>query len=512
MTFEQYRQYDGIGLAELVAKGEISTSELLDCAIERAETVNPELNGIVIPLYEQAREEASRTQFERTGRSRKGATDSASAPFGGVPMLVKDLFQEIGGAPHYMGNAAMKAADHRAGSDSELVARLRSAGAIIFGRTNTPEFGLKGITEPESFGPTKNPWKFQRSPGGSSGGSAAMVAAGVVPLAGANDGGGSIRIPASNCGLFGFKPGRGRTPWGPGVTEQTHGMSMNHVLTRSVRDSAAMLDCIAGPEPGSPMNIAPPPRPYREEIGRDPGRLRIAYSTRSPINTPVHHKAVNSVASTVKALRSLGHEVEEATPDIDGEALARDWLLMWFVTAAATVDMVRRTTGCSTRRFEADTRLMASLGRSLNAVDYFAAYERKLACNRAFDSFLTSGNYDLWLTPTTAEPPPLTGETVTPKLQAFAGQLLSHARAGALMLRRDMLSAIARSNMKLTPFTQIANMTGGPSMSVPTYFSRRGYPMGVQFTGPHGSESMMFRLASQLEESRPWFHRVPVRI
>lgn len=512
MTVDEYRQYDGTGLAGLVARGEVSSADLLECAIERAEAVNPVLNGIVIPLYEQARDEAKHMLAGDPGSGASSTGDRTKAPFAGVPMLVKDLFQEIGGAPHYMGNASLKAADHRADSDSELVRRFRGAGALIFGRTNTPEFGLKGVTEPASFGPTKNPWKFQRSPGGSSGGSAAMVAAGVVPFAGANDGGGSIRIPASNCGLFGFKPGRGRTPWGPRITESTHGMSMNHVITRSVRDSAAMLDCIAGNEPGSPVPIAPPPRPYLEEVGRDPGRLRIAYSTRSPIHTPVHHKAVNAVASTVKELRSLGHDVEEAEPQIDGEALARDWLLLWFVTAAATVDQVRRITGCSGRRFEPDTRVMASLGRSLNAVDYFAAYERKLAYNRAFDTFLASGNYDFWLTPTTAEPPPLIGETVTPKLQAIAGQLLSHARAGSLMLKGDTLSSIARSNMKLTPFTQMANMTGAPSMSVPTYFSRRGYPMGVQFTGRHGGESLMFRLASQLEQSRPWFHRVPVRI
>ncbi|MFP4644330.1 MAG: amidase, partial [Spirochaetales bacterium] len=464
MTFAEFRQYDGIGLAELVARGEVTATELLECAIDRAQTVNPVLNGIVIPLYEKAREQAARFD-SRPGGLRAEKPPDADAPFRGVPMLVKDLFQEIGGAPHYMGNVALKAADHRAGSDSELVRRFRSAGAVIFGRTNTPEFGLKGITEPASFGPTRNPWKLQRSPGGSSGGSAAMVAAGVVPFAGANDGGGSIRIPASNCGLFGFKPGRGRTPWGPGVPEATHGMAVNHVLTRSVRDSAAMLDSIGGPEPGSPIPVAPPARPYREEVGRDPGRLRIAYSTRSPIHTPVHHTAVNAVTGAVSLLRSLGHEVEEAEPGFDGEALARDWLLLWFVTAAATVDMVRTITGCSARRFETDTRLMAALGRSLNAVDYFAAYERKLAYNRAFDAFLSGGPYDLWLTPVTAEPPPFIGTTVTPRLQAIGGQLLVSARAGSIMLKSGALSSIARSNMKLTPFTQVANMTGGPSIS-----------------------------------------------
>ncbi|MGH8530571.1 MAG: amidase, partial [Nevskiales bacterium] len=280
MNFEEYRKQDGLGLAQLVARREVTPSELLEVAIARAEAVNPKLNAIIIPMHEIARERAKQ---------------ALAGPFAGVPFLTKDLFQEYAGVQTAYGCKGLKAANIKAPVHSEITARWLKAGTVIFGRTNTPEFGAKGITEPDAWGPTRNPWNTDHVPGGSSGGSASAVSAGVVPMAGANDGGGSIRIPAAHCGLFGIKPGRGRTPWGPQYGELMHGAAMNHIVSRSVRDSAAMLDATHGPEIGSLYHIAPPERPYLEEVTRDPGKLRVGFSTRSPIGSKVHPEAIQAV-------------------------------------------------------------------------------------------------------------------------------------------------------------------------------------------------------------------------
>src|SRR5688572_23616063 len=252
MRFEEYRKHDGLGLADLVARREVNASELLEVAIARAEAVNPKLNAVIIPMHDIARARAK---------------ESLSGPFAGVPFLTKDLFQEYGGVRTAFGCKALKAAGYTAVEHAEITARWLRAGTVIFGRTNTPEFGAKAITEPDAWGPCRNPWNPDHTPGGSSGGSASAVAAGIVPMAGANDGGGSIRLPAGMCGLFGIKPGRGRTPWGPLYGELMHGAAMNHILSRSVRDSAAMLDATHGPELGSLYRIEPPERPYIEEVG-----------------------------------------------------------------------------------------------------------------------------------------------------------------------------------------------------------------------------------------------------
>ncbi|HXG28131.1 MAG TPA: amidase [Nevskiales bacterium] len=517
MNFDEYRKHDGLGLAELVAKKEVTPAELLEVAIARAEAVNPKLNAIIIPMYDLARERARQ---------------ALSGPFAGVPFLVKDLFQEYAGVRAAYGCKALKAANYTADAHAEITARWLKAGTVIFGRTNTPEFGAKGITEPDAWGPTRNAWNPAHTPGGSSGGSATAVAAGIVPMAGANDGGGSIRIPASACGLFGLKPGRGRTPWGPRYGELMHGAAMNHIVSRSVRDSAAMLDATHGPELGSLFRIEPPERPYIEEVTRDPGKLRIAFTTRSPIGMPVHPEAVRAVRETAQLLASLGHHVEGAEPEINGLQLAEDFITMWFANCAATVDEIKKQTGCGDSGFELDTLAMVAFGHASRASEYVAGYLRWSDYARKLGEF--HQKYDLLMTPTWAMPPARIGEIVTPRWQQVAMKILMALGLTRVVLNSGMIEKMVQENLKWVPFTQLANLTGVPAMSVPLHWTTGeipapqpgdalhperkasqqppavpGLPMGVQFVAPHGGEGLLFRLAGQLEQAKPWFHRVP---
>jgi amidase len=490
--FKEYANYDALGLAELVRKRQVTPVELLDAAIARADAVNPKLNAIIIPMHEIARERAAQ---------------KLDGPFTGVPFLTKDLFQEYQGVRTAYGCKALKAANYTATEHSEITARWLKAGTVIFGRTNTPEFGAKGITEPEAWGAARNPWNLAHTPGGSSGGSAAAVAAGIVPMAGGNDGGGSIRLPAGHCGLFGLKPGRGRTPWGPAYGELMHGAAMNHVLTRSVRDSAAMLDATHGPEIGSLYRIAPPLRPYLEEVGTDPARLRIGFTAASPIGTDVDPEAVTAVRNAAKLLESLGHHVEEAAPDIDGLQLAQDFIVMWFANCAATVDAIRQQTGCGSEGFELDTLAMAAFGRASRASDYVACYLRWNDYCRKLGEF--HQRYDLMMTPTMALPPARVGEIVTPDWQRVAIRILLALRLSRLVLTGGFIEQMARENLKWVPFTQLGNLTGVPAMSVPLHWTAAGLPLGVHFVAPHGGEDVLLRLAGQLERAQPWKDKRP---
>jgi amidase len=492
MNFDEYRQHDAMSLAALLEKGEIQAETLLDIAIQRSEEVNGQLNALLHPLYDQAREQLA---------------GGINGPLRGVPMLVKDLFQEIGGAPHYKGNRALRDAGVRADEDATLVKRWKAAGLVPFGRTNTPEFGAKGITEPEAFGICRNPWNTDHTPGGSSGGSAAMVAAGVVPVAGANDGGGSIRIPAACCGLFGLKPGRGRTPWGPTFTEAMHGMAVNHVLTRSVRDSALILDRTHGSEPGSLFHIVPPERPYLDSAGMPPGKLRIGFSTTSPLGTPVDSEAVKAVEDAAQLLRDLGHEVEEAQPQMDMRQMCLDWLYVWFGQCAVTVDEVMQQTGAGAAGFEADTLAMVAVGKAMGADQYAESQGRWQQYMMALDGFLD--RYDFWLTPTMAKPPLRVGENDTPGWQQSALRAALKLGGGKLIARSGQVETMAFKSFEAMPFTQLANVTGVPAMSVPLHWTDKGLPMGLQFVGGHGDEGKLLSLAAQLEEARPWFDRVP---
>ncbi|MGB1581307.1 MAG: amidase [Nevskiales bacterium] len=492
MNFDEYRQHDGLSLAALIARGEVAATELLELAIARAEAVNPQLNALIVPMYEIAR-----------GR----AKEKLEGPYAGVPFLTKDLFQEYAGVLNANGNKALKKAGNKAAQHSVLTQRWLDAGLVIFGRTNTPEFGAKGITEPEAWGATRNPWNTEHVPGGSSGGSAAAVAAGIVPMAGANDGGGSIRIPAAHCGLFGIKPGRGRTPWGPGQVELMHGAAMNHIVSRSVRDSAAMLDATHGPELGSMYHLQPPERPYLEEATRDPAPLKIAYSLRSPIGTEVSPEAVKAVENSAKLLESLGHHVEEGEPAVDGMQLATDFITMWFSNCAATVDEVKQQTGCGNEGFETDTLVMAAFGRAAPASDYVKAFLRWNDYSRQLGAF--HQQYDLWLSPTLALPPAKVGEIATPAWQEKAAMALINLGLSKAMLKTGIVEQMVRENLKWVPFTQLGNLTGVPAMSVPLHWCDSGLPLGVQFVAPHGGEGLLFQLAGQLERAQPWAAKIP---
>lgn len=483
---KEYRQYDATGLAALVRDRQVSPRELLDAAIERANAVEPQLNAIVQRLDTFAR---------------ACTTKPLDGVFGGVPFLLKDYSQELDGVPDYCGSAARRNA--LAHGDSAYAARSKAAGLVIFGRTATPEFALKGVTEPEAFGPTRNPVNLSHTPGGSSGGAAAVVAAGVVPMAGASDGGGSIRIPAAYCGLFGLRPSRGRVPCGPHAAEGWEGASSEHVLTRSVRDSAAMLDVLSGPLAGDPFHIAPPAAPFAELARRGPGRLRIGFSTRSPIGTEVHPEVIAAVEASARQLEALGHHVEEAEPVIDGAALAKTYLTMYLGQVAANMRDCR-SLGAREEQFELDTRALGLLGEALSSGEYVQERRRWNLYARALADYFT--RFDLYLLPSTAFPAPKVGALATPAWQRAALRPILALGLGKALLRSGQVDKMVRDNLKWTPFTQLSNLTGTPSMSCPLAVSGEGLPIGVQFVAPFGEEGRLLALASQLE---PQFLRTP---
>ncbi|HEY8394868.1 MAG TPA: amidase [Thermaerobacter sp.] len=458
--------------AELVRKKEITPLELVEAAIQRIERLNPRLNAVVTPMYEEARRVAS-------GPLRDG-------PFTGVPFLLKDLGPAYAGVRMTSGSAFLK--DYVPTYDSELVRRLKKAGLIVIGKTNTPEFGLVPTTEPRLFGPARNPWDPDRTTGGSSGGSAAAVAAGFVPMAHANDGGGSIRIPASCCGVFGLKPTRARTPLGPDVGDIMSGLVVEHAVTRSVRDSAALLDAIAGPDVGDPYWAPPRARPYTEEVGADPGRLRIAFTTEPPTGAPVHPDCVRAVEETARLCEELGHHVEEAAPQVDVEQLLPVFTVIWTAGCTAAVNAMARVTGREPGPDDLEplTRALYEMGKEQTAPAYLEAVWAMQRVARDVARFFLS--YDVLLTPTLAEPPLPLGTLAPPPDEP----LTAFFRAAAF-----------------TPFTPLANLTGQPAMSVPLYWNGQNLPIGVMFTGRFGDEATLFRLAAQLEEARPWADRWP---
>jgi amidase len=490
---EEYTAHDAVGLAALVRRREVAPAELLELALTRAEALNPRLNAIVTPMHDLARERA------------RAALDG---PLGGVPFLIKDLFQDYAGVLATSGCQALRRTGYKPTAHSEIVRRWLASGTVIFGRTNTPEFGAKGLTEPDCWGATCNPWNLTHSAGGSSGGAAAAVAARIVPAAGASDGGGSIRIPAASTGLFGLKPGRGRTPSGPLAGEALHGAAMNHVLTWSVRDSAAFLDATHGDERGSVVRLAPPERCYVDEAARDPRKLRIAFSTRSPLGMPLHPEAVAAVERTAKRLEGLGHELEHAEPAIDGVELARHFLRVWFAQLALQVRLVRRTCEVRSRDFELDTLAMEAVGASYGAVDYAESYVQWLRYGYALSEFFS--RYDVYLTPTLAEPPPLLGSIKTPPWASNLTRTGISLGMGRLIpLAAGTIEQVSLQNLRGVPFTQLANVTGVPAMSVPLESFADGLPLGMHFMADHGGEGQLFSLAGQLERHAPWAERRP---
>lgn len=493
LSVQEYVDSDATGLAEQVASGATNATELLDIAISQYHRLNPQLNAVCQPMFELARERAGQ---------------QLSGPLAGVPMLIKDAIQDYAGLP--TGNGSTVFSRTPAARHSHIVQRLLDAGAVIIGKSNTPELALKGVTDPEAFGRTNNPWDTSRTPGGSSGGSAAAVAAGMVPIAGANDGGGSIRIPAACCGLFGLRPSRGRVSVGPAHSEIWEGASSDLVVCRSVRDAALAMDVLAGPAQGDPFIITAPQESFRDLSRRDPGVLRIGYSTRSPVDTPVHPEAVQAVENAVKVLRSLGHEVVEAEPDYDGQALARCYLNMYFGQVAATLDQARQN-GARDEEFELLTRTLAAFGRGMTSASYINSHRQWNQFSQALGTFYQQ--HDLYLTPAIAHPPIRHEQAKIPAGQERAmrwmlasGLLPLLARWGVM---DNMVEDMARKNLTYVPFTQLANLTGTPAMTVPLHWTADGLPLGVQFCGPSASEPLLLQLASQLEQAQPWADKRP---
>ena len=493
--FSEYATYDGLGLAELVRKKEVKPSELVEEAISRIEKLNPQLNAVIYKMYELARKTAD--------------GDIPDGPFKGVPFLLKDIRAACAGVPLTSGNRFLK--DFIPGYDSEMVKRFKAAGVVIIGKTNTPEFGLMPVTEPRLFGPTNNPWNLARTPGGSSGGSAAAVAARMVPLAHGTDGGGSIRIPASCCGVFGLKPTRDRNPMGPDVGESWRGFVCQHVLTRSVRDSAAMLDATAGPDVGAPYYAVPPVRPFLSEVDVDPKKMRIAFTFKPFFGSTVDKDCINALEATVKLCQDLGHEVVEAAPQVDGRAFVRAFIVILSVETRATIEEneVLLNRKASPEDFESGTWRLGLLGKQFLATDFSRSLNLLQRMTRQIALFFQE--YDVLLTPTLAKPPLVTG-SLRPKesQRSRMRNLLEKPNTGELIDRLDGLEIPSEHTYEFIPYTTLFNVTGQPAMSVPLYWNDEGLPIGVQFVGRYDDEATLMRLAGQLEKAQPWSERVPL--
>jgi amidase len=491
--FSDFEQYDGLGLAELVRKKEVTPSELVEEAIGRIEKLNPQLNAVIHEMHNLAREVAE--------------GDLPDGPFMGVPFLLKDLGVACEGVPMRSGSRFHEGfvPDH----DCEMVRRFKAAGVIVLGKTNTPEYGLVPVTEPELFGPSNNPWDLTRTTGGSSGGSAAAVATRMVPVAHGNDGGGSIRIPASCCGIFGLKPTRGRNPLGPDRGETLHGLSCDHVLTWSVRDSAAMLDATAGPDVGTPYYATLPSRPFLDEVGADPGRLRIAFTSEPFLPGTVHEDCVKALEAAVQLCENLGHELVEAAPQIDGGAFARAFLTMVCGETRADIEETEALLGrkATSRDFEPATWAVGLLGTQITAAESSRAIRLLQRSAREIGRFFE--DYDVLLNPTLAMPPLVTGALQPKGVEALAMRVLGRLNAGSLINALAGIEALADQICEFVPYTPLFNATGQPAMSVPLHWSDEGLPIGVHFAGRYGDEATLFRLASQLERARPWSDRIP---
>jgi amidase len=469
---DDFAALDATAQAELVRRKEVKSIELVEAAIGRIERVNPELNAVITPMYDMARKAASERLPE--------------GPFTGVPFVLKDLLASYAGVRMAWGSSFLK--DNVPDHDTELVIRQKKTGLIVVGKTNTPEFGILPTTEPHFFGPTRNPWNTSHSAGGSSGGSASAVASGMVPFAHGNDGGGSIRIPASCCGLFGIKPTRARNPLGPDIGDAIGGLVVEHGLTRSVRDSAALLDATCGPDVGDPYWAPLPARPYLEEVGADPGKLRIAFTTQAATGAAVHADCIAAVREAAKLCADLGHHIEEKQPDLPGDAIANAFMVVWSAGIAENVDGMALMAGRGPQPGELEplTEALAGMGRQQTASNYLIAMTILQKISRDLQRFFV--DYDVMLTPTLAEPPLPLGSLESQPDNPLYGMIRSAA---------------------YVPFTPICNITGQPAMSVPLCWNADGLPIGTHFIARFGDEATLFRLAAQLEEARPWANRRP---
>ncbi len=487
MTFDEYRSRDATALAALVRNREVSPAELLELAIDRYEAVNDRINAVVSTRIPAARAEVEGCE--------------PWGPFAGVPFLLKDLGLEFKGSPLSCGSQSYRGyvSDH----DSDLVKRIRSVGLVVFGKTNTPEFGLTPYTEPAAYGPSRNPWNTDYTPGGSSGGSGAAVAAGIVPLATASDGGGSIRIPASNCGLFGLKTSRGLisdapTGWGGGVVEGC--------VSRSVRDTAAYLDAVSARSPAGAVG-------FSDALAQPPAQtMRIGFSVKHPLSHAgfeVHSDCADAVYNACAIASDLGYPVDEIPLPWDADIYERDFLPVLFVSTAQEVSRAAaiRNGRLKMRDLEAHTRLMANIGLACEGDAYTDALNRWSDLSRRFE--MLHQGYDLICLPTLARPPARVGQFQSSAAETFIVRIAGALGLGGLLLRLGLVGEIANRIFGYMPFTPIANMTGAPAVSLPLGSSADGLPVGVQFIAPRGSDGRLLRFSRQMEEAAPWFHRVP---
>lgn len=459
--------------ARLIHNGEVSPVEMVEAAIAAIEKYNPKLNAVVLPMYDIAR---------RAVKALKG-----DEPYRGVPLLLKDMCAEYAGAPLTAGSRFLQG--YISPRDSELVARYRRAGFIVVGKTNSPEFASKPTTEPELYGATRNPWDLSRSPGGSSGGAGAAVAAGMVAVAHANDGGGSTRLPAAVCGLVGLKATRGRNPLGPDYGDiGAAGLLSEHVVTRTVLDNALMLDVTAGADAGAPYCPPPPLRSFASEVGVDPGRLRIAFSTQPITPTPVHADCQQAVRDIAALCESLGHHVEEAKPEVDAQHFNDFFTTIWLAMVAWMIRdwSVRLGRTPSPADFEKHTWKMYEIDGEVRPSDFLKAVHDMQRFAREIAPFFST--YEVWLTPTVPEPPvPL----------------------GYFDFERKAPHQATERMQRFPRFTAIANVTGQPAMSLPLCWNAAGLPIGIQIMGRYADEATLFRLGAQLEAARPWAARRP---
>jgi len=468
---------DATAQAALVRKREVTPTELLEAAGTRVEKLNPELNAVIHLLFEKAATAAA-------------APDLPDGPFRGVPFLVKDAVCHTAGDPYHLGMRVLKDAGWTEADDTELARRYRAAGFLVCGKTNVPELALSVTTEPLAYGPTRNPWDTSRSTGGSSGGAASAVASGMVPVAHGNDMGGSIRFPASMCGLVGLKPTRARTTLAPDYGEYWGPLTHEHVVTRSVRDSARVLDAVCGPAPGDPYTAPPPARPYSEECGAEVGRLRIGYRTRRTDGEESHPDCVAAVAATAALLESLGHDVAPAGVEaLEGPELGAGFGLVMGTVIAREIDRWSERLGrrLDPSELEPTNTVLAEMGAGATAPQYMAAIEGMQAWSRRVATWWAEGN-DVLVTPTSPEPPVHIGELRGDAPEPFEVLL----RMGAL-----------------TTFMSAFDVTGQPAMSLPLHWNDDGLPIGVQLVAAYGREDVLFRLAAQLEQARPWADRRP---
>lgn len=472
MTMDELAFTDAIAQAELVKNKEVTPKELVTAAIERVERLNPKLNAVITPLFD---------------RARSAADTSIEGPFAGVPFLLKDFGAEYKDSP-LSGGSSFLAGHYVSAENSELVRRYLKAGLVIIGKTNTPEFALMPTTEPKEFGPSRNPWDITLTTGGSSGGSAAAVASGMVAAAHANDGGGSIRVPSACCGLVGLKPTRGRNTLGPEIGDAANGLLCDHVVTRSVRDSAAILDATSGPLTGDPYYPKQPEESFLDQVSRKPGKLRIGFSSVAINGVQAHPDCMTAVKSVAKLCEELGHHVAEASPTVNGRRLFKAFGSVWAGFLCWSIKNAAMQSGRAIEEqlFEPTTWRTYLHGERLNSGEYLMAVQELQKAGRDAAAFFN--DYDIWLTPTLLQPPvPLgyfdyTAET-----------------------RKEHIARLG----EYTGFTLIANVSGQPGISLPLHWNANNLPVGVHLLGRYGDEVTLIRLAAQLERAQPWADKTP---